>query len=220
MHEYAVTPQLTVSFQRYPHPPSGCLSALPRSWGALPVVAVGSRHLVLPSPTREALWIGLIPTGGNRSTRVRVLASIRSGGRVDAVTGAVADDFPSTGPGEILVPPRYAVEGILRAEGTWWAFARDPLGTAAPACDGLDLLVRAGTPAEPSGPTADPRCQHEPPGATGPHRPAGPTPDMADPGATASLHIDLLEAGEFEEVSGKQLPPLDPTAPYNGRRLP
>ena len=220
MHEFAVTPALAVSFQRYPHPPSGFLSALPRSWGALPVVAVGPRHLVLPSPAREALWIGLIPTGGERSSRVRILASLRSGERVDAVTGAVADDVALTGLGEILAPPRYAVEGIFRADATWWAFARDTLGTGAPACDGLDLMVATRTLAATSGPTADPRRQHEPTGASGPQTPAESTLDIGDSGATASLHVDLLEAAEFEKVSGTQLPPLDPTATYDGRRLP
>ena len=61
MYEFLVTPSLSISFQRYPYPPTGFVTALPTSCGALPFEAGAPGHLILPSPDGEAFWIGLIP---------------------------------------------------------------------------------------------------------------------------------------------------------------
>jgi hypothetical protein len=60
--EFPLAETLTVSFQRYPCPAAGVVSALPRSWGALPVAETGPLELAVPVPEGEAVWLGLRAT--------------------------------------------------------------------------------------------------------------------------------------------------------------
>ena len=140
MHEFLLTPTLSISFQRYPYPPSGFVTTLPTSWGALPFIADAPGYLVLPCPDAEAFWIGLIPEETGKSTVVRVLASVASGDRIDVVTGAHVDRSATTGSADITVQRAYGVAGIPRGDGTWWPFARDAAGEPATECRGLDLF--------------------------------------------------------------------------------
>ena len=142
MHEFLLTPTLSISFQRYPYPPTGVVAALPTSWGALPFLTGEPGHLVLPCPDGEAFWVGLLAEAGGQRSLVRVVASVASGDRLDVVTGAPPEDPSPAGSGDLPVPPRRAVAGIARGDGTWWAFARDTGGTPAPACQGLEVLSR------------------------------------------------------------------------------
>jgi hypothetical protein len=144
MHELALTPTLFVSFQRYPYPPSGFVTGLPTSCGALPMLADAPGHLLVPSPEGEAFWIGLVGSRQGTPATVRALATLTSGDRVDAVTGASTDrpsgagELPA-GPGHLTVPPAHGLAGISRGDGTWWAFARDAPAPAV-ACPSLELV--------------------------------------------------------------------------------
>jgi hypothetical protein len=239
MREHAVTAALTVSFQRYPYPPSGWVEALPRSRGALPLVVTAPDRLLLACPSGEAFWIGLVATRPGRSSRVGVAARLAAGERVDLATGAASDTgagpapTPATGAGpaggllrpRFEVPPRFAVEGIARQEGGWWALALEAPGPAAPACAGLELAVWTGpAPAAPRE-GGDPRPLHDP---TDPGDPTGPTRRSSPPPAAeaptnppALLRVDLVDAAGFEAATGQRLPqPADDGATYGGWRLP
>jgi hypothetical protein len=137
-----LTPTLSVSFQRYPYPPSGFVTTLPTSYGALPLAADGPGRFVLPCPDGEAFWIGLIPEKAGGTEIVRVLASLASGDQLDVVTGAQVDPPPATDPTaelpHVTAPPAHGVAGIFRGEGTWWTFTRNAQPPSR-ACRGLDL---------------------------------------------------------------------------------
>lgn len=128
----AVTADLTVSFQRFPYPPDGRVSTLPTSRGALPLLIVGRREILLPSPEREAFWIGLVAAAGSSSS-VDVTVILHSDARMHLET--------------VHCPPTFALEGIPRENGTWWVFARNAAYRGSPACSALKLVV---TPAPPA----------------------------------------------------------------------
>jgi hypothetical protein len=128
VYEYALTPDLWVSFQRYPSPQSGIITAAPTSWGALPLVAVSSERLALACPDREAFWIGLVTSRGSPSTTVHVRALLADERWIDPA-------------GTISVPPTHPVPGIARGDGTAWAFARDPAAALAPVCRTVELAA-------------------------------------------------------------------------------
>jgi hypothetical protein len=125
MYEYPLVASLTLSFQRYPYPPDGYVQALPRSWGALPFLADAAR-LTLPCLDGEAFWIGLAFSPGQPATEVSVTA-VTDGG--DGFEIAVA------------APPEYAVAGIPRAEGGWWALTRSRRAPYVPAVLRIDLTA-------------------------------------------------------------------------------
>jgi hypothetical protein len=215
MHELAVAPDLSISFQRYPYPASGWVGAVPRSWGALPFIAAAPGELILPSPSGEAFWIGLVSPPGARSYLLRVVVSLSSGQRVDVVTGTAPD--PGSGRGGIVMPPRFAVEGIARPDGTWWALAREALAVGAPACRGVDLSASPGPPV--SGRPADSLRLHD--AGEMSDRPRGPSAaPVWDAGASVSVHVDVTDPASFEALSREHVPPLDPDAVYGGWRLP
>jgi hypothetical protein len=215
MREHAVTAALTVSFQRYPSPPSGWVEALPRSRGALPLALAAPGRLLLACPAGEACWIGLVAGPAGPSSLVAVAAELASGERVDLATGAApARDRPRDG---FAVPPRFAVEGIARRDGGWWALTREP-PAAAPACAALELLVWTGPAAAAAPPERGPRPQHDlggpggRPPAAGAGMPAGPP---------AMLRVDLVDPDRFEAAGGPGLPePAGDEATYRGWRLP
>jgi hypothetical protein len=235
MREHAVTPALTVSFQRYPYPPSGWLETLPRSRGALPLAVPAPDHLLLPCPSGEAFWIGLVATARGPSSRVGVVARLASGDRVDLETGAPPATSPAPGPAGgplrpgFAVPPRFAVEGIARQDGGWWALALEAPGPGAPACAGLELAVWTGPavagPAEGGGPRPlhDPTNPTDPAASSGPADRPPPPPGAEAPGGhpSAVVRVELLEAAGFEAATGQRLPgPADDDAAYGGWRLP
>jgi hypothetical protein len=250
MHEHAVTDALTVSFQRYPYPPSGWVETLPRSRGALPLALAAPGHLLLACPAGEAFWIGLVASGGReRPSRVGVAARLASGDRVDLATGTVpapapaptgaapppgGDAAPAGGlprPG-FEVPPRFAVEGIARQGGGWWALALAAPGPAAPACVLLELAAWTGPAAAgqrrggPS-PLHDPTHPIDPTGRPSPHpggvRPAGPAPAPAQvpAGPPVLVRVELVDVAGFEAATGRPVPgPVGDDAGYGGWRLP
>jgi hypothetical protein len=226
MREHTVTPALTVSFQRYPYPPSGWVETLPRSRGALPLALTAPDHLLLPSPPGEAFWIGLVATARGPSSRVGVVATLASGKRVDLATGERVDPARGGGPaggrppGGFVVPPRFAVEGIARQDGGWWALALEAPGPAAPACAGLELAVWTGPPAA-AGP-GGPRPLHDPSDPVGPTgRPPPPPADEAPTGPPIVVRVELVDAAGFEAAGGQHLPrPSDDEETYGGWRLP
>jgi len=231
MYEYALTPALSISFQRYPYPPGGFVTALPTSWGALPFLLSAPRQLILPSPDGEAFWIGLVPSPAGRQHVVRVLVSTADRGRIDALTGTPADDNePSTGAGNLLAPPRHGIAGILRSDRSWWAFARDTGDTPAPACRGIELLCRPVTTAGPVPRTSDPGRQHAGPGYPPPPPESLPSqaspPDaraddaLSVPGNTWSVRVDLVQPGNFLAFGGPEVPALEEANRYGGWRLP
>jgi hypothetical protein len=208
MREHAVTAALTVSFQRYPYPPSGWVETLPRSRGALPMAAAGPGRLLLPVPAGEAFWVGLVATAGGLSSLVATAARLASGERVDLATGTV--------------PPRFAVEGIARDGGGWWALTREAPTAPAPACAGLELLVWTGPPAASGPQPRDPGPQHAPAGPAGPPgpRPSAPTAGAAA-GPPVTLQVELVDPARFEAAGGEPLPePAEDEETYRGWRLP
>ena len=146
MREHAVTDALTVSFQRYPYPPSGWVESLPRSRGALPLAVAAPGRLLLACPAGEAFWVGLVAGPGGPPSLVAVAAGLASGERLDLATGAAPG--PDRRRDGLAVPPRFAVEGVARPEGGWWALAREATAPA-PACATLELLVWTGSPGPP-----------------------------------------------------------------------
>lgn len=129
IYEYALTPALSVSFQRYPCPASGSVTGLARSWGALPLLSGGPGRLVLPCPAGEAFWIGLVATGTGPLPRLGVHVVTATGDRLDALTGGPAPDS-----GDLAAAPPHGLPGIVRPDGTWWVFTRDPVGSQVPVC--------------------------------------------------------------------------------------
>ena len=209
MREHAVTAALTVSFQRYPYPPSGWVETLPRSRGALPLAETAPHRLLLACPSGEAFWIGLVATQPGRSSRVGVVAWLASGERVDLA--------------RFEVPPRFAVEGITRQDGGWWALALEAPGPA-PACAGLELAVWTG-PAPGPPERGDPRPLHHPADPTGRAHPAdrpSPPPGVQAPaGPPATVRVELVDAARFEAATGQRLPrPAGDEETYGGWRLP
>jgi hypothetical protein len=220
MREHAVTDALTVSFQRYPYPPSGWVEALPRSRGALPLALAAPDRLLLACPAGEAFWIGLVATRRQeRSSRVGVVARLASGERVDLATGAEpADGLPRPA---FAVPPRVGVEGLARQDGGWWALALAASGPQAPACVGLELAVWTGPAATRQG-RSGPDPLHDP---TGPAGPAGGPPQPPDAEAPAGppvlVRVELVDAAGFEAATGRRVPaPVGDDATYGGWRLP
>jgi hypothetical protein len=219
MREHAVTLALTISFQRYPYPPSGRIETLPKSRGALPFSLAAPNHLVLPCPPGEAFWIGLIATPQGPSSLVEAVATLHSGEQVDLTTGTALAAGPHRG--AIVVPPRFAVEGIAAADGGWWALALDARATPAPSCAGLRLLVRTGPPVAAVPPTdrAGPRPQHDLSGPAG-HR-SPPTGAGEPSGPPTVVRVDLTDPAGFESIGGERLPDaLDDDATYGDWRLP
>jgi hypothetical protein len=236
MHEHAVTDALTVSFQRYPYPPSGWVQTLPRSRGALPLALAAPGHLLLACPAGEAFWIGLVATGGReRSSRVGVVARLASGDRVDLATGTApaptgAAPPPAGGataasgpprPG-FEVPPRFAVEGIARRGGGWWALALAAPGPTAPACVLLELAAWTGPTAAPArrggpSPLHDPSHPGDRIDAGGPASPTAQVPA----GPPVPVRVELVDAAGFEAATGRPVPgPVGEDAGYGGWRLP
>ena len=216
MREHAVTAALTVSFQRYPYPPSGRVETLPRSRGALPLAVAAPDRLLLPSPAGEAFWIGLVAIPRGPTSLVAVAARLASGERVDLATGAAPG--PDRQLDGFAVPPRFAVEGIARQDRGWWPLALEA-PPPAPACAGLALLVWTGPPAAAAPEERGPRPQHDPTGPGG--RPPSPTGAAAPAGPPAVLRVDLVDPAGFEAAGGERLPePADDQGTYRGWRLP
>jgi hypothetical protein len=247
MHEHTVTDALTVSFQRYPSPSSGWIETLPRSRGALPLALAAPGHLLLACPAGEAFWIGLVATGGReRSSRVGVVARLASSERVDLATGTAPAPAPtSTAPPTSTaqprdsgaapasglprpgfeVPPRFAVEGIVRQDGGWWALALAAPGPAAPACVGLELAVWTGPAAAPER-RGDPSPLHDPTHPAGqpfPPSRGGPAPSPAQvpAGLPVLVRVEVVDVAGFEAATGRRVPgPVGDDAGYGGWRLP
>lgn len=127
MYELALTGELAVSLQRYPYPSAGTVDALPRSCGALPIVAGRDGRWAAPNPAGEALWIGLVRApGAGQACLARLVLG--------------ADHQP------VEVPLIFAVAGVPRADGTSWALARTAPAPGAPACAGVELVVGSTEP--------------------------------------------------------------------------
>ena len=216
MREHAVTAALTVSFQRYPYPPSGWVETLPRSRGALPLAVAAPDRLLLPSPAGEAFWIGLVASPGGPASLVAVTARLASGERVDLATGAAPG--PDRQRDGFAVPPRFAVEGVARQDRGWWPLALEA-PPPAPACAGLELLVWTGPAAAAAPEERSPRPQHDPTGPGG--RPPPPTGAATPAGPPALLRVELVDPAGFKAAGGERLPePADDQGTYRGRRLP
>jgi hypothetical protein len=216
-HEWPLTDTLSLSCQRHPLPDSGVARSVPRSWGALPLLDVGPRQLLVPVPDGEGLWLGLVRETGAPTWPVRVLAVLAGGGPVvDALTGRA--EVPG-GEG-LLVPPAHAVLGISRGDGTWWPFTRAAPHAGALSCARLDVMT--GSPGPVLGPPAGstgPLRQHDHPATT-----RGPAPPAATRRRPARwsppVRLELVDPAAFRAAGGGPVPPLDPDAPYRGQRLP
>jgi hypothetical protein len=144
VYEVELTARLSISFQRYPYPLSGFVTDLPTSHGALPFVVDATGQVLLPSPDREAFWVGFIPELIGTAETVQLLATLASGEILNAASGAPprAQARPPEEP-SFTAPPARGVAGIRRGAGSWWAFAREA-GTSSRGCRGLTLSTTTG----------------------------------------------------------------------------
>jgi hypothetical protein len=224
MYEYALTPSMSISFQRFPYPPTGLVTALPTSWGALPLLHSAPGKLVLPCPQGEAFWIGLVPSG-HAQNRLRVIVSLASEHRVDALTGAPADDVRPADRNDVAAP-RNGIPGIFRGDGSWWAFARDTGATTGPGCREIEMLCRSAGTTEPLRETNDPGRQHAGPGHRDEsNRPPAPesrpsVTSPADRGSSSTVEVDIVGPEDFYALSGMRVQPLQEANHYGGWRLP
>jgi hypothetical protein len=222
MHEYPLTPTLSVSFQRYPCPPAGWVTALAPSYGALPLLRAPGQ-LLLPCPDGEAFWIGLVTTPPERQHRVRVLVTTADGKRIDALTGTLADLVEPSKVEDLQGAPRHGVPGIFRGDGSWWALAYRTVATSAPACRTIELQCRSAGPAAPDRQTIGPGRQHTSPGFGSRPPESRPSETLRPPdedGETFSVRIDVVEPEQFKTLGGIQVPPLNEGDRYGGWRLP
>jgi len=178
---------------------------------------------VIPRLAGEALWIGLVAPPGGPPSVLRILALLRSGERLNLVSGTAADEPLETSVGKVFVPPRHAVEGIARQDGTWWALAAEAHQAGAPSCTGIELLAWS-APAVARA-TAD-RPRHRPqhqerspfprrsPSAS-PH-----APERWDLATARPVRVDITDVFGFEALSGEPVAPLDGDAAYRGWPLP
>jgi hypothetical protein len=126
IYAYALTPALSISFQRYRYPADGSVTSLTSSYGALPLFTSAPSRLVLPCPDGEAFWIGLVTSPGAEQHHVRAVISTASGDRIST------EDLPA--------PPLHGIPGLRRGDDSWWALARQPDLPTAPACRDIELL--------------------------------------------------------------------------------
>ena len=222
MHEYPLTPTLSVSFQRYPCPPAGWVTALAPSYGALPILRT-PRQLLLPCPDGEAFWIGLVRTPAERQHRLRLVVTTADGKHIDALTGTLADHIEPPKDDDLQGAPRHGVPGIFRGDGSWWALAYRPVATSAPACRTIELRCRSVGPAAPDLQTTDPGRQHTSAGFGSRPPESRPAETLLPPdedGETSSVRIDVVEPEQFKTLGGIQVPPLNEADRYGGWRLP
>jgi hypothetical protein len=136
--EFETEEGLIISFQRYPYPASGSVGVLPASCGALPIAVEEKGHLIIPSPSREAFWIGLLAR-----SKMQPPAKVQLHGELCAVWEAEASpSSTAAGPAVFWVPPHQFVMGILKNDGEWWPLAREVPATA-PACCALTVTISA-----------------------------------------------------------------------------
>jgi hypothetical protein len=142
--EYKLTPQLSVSFQRYRYPDHGIVYAAPTSLGTLPF-CTRSEALTVPSPDGEAIWIGLLARGvPSEHLLVGMLATGADGQHLDAVGGGAAEG--TTPLAWLRVPEMRQLLGISHHDDGWWALAREAAYSGAPSCVSLTLLARPERP--------------------------------------------------------------------------
>jgi len=158
---------------------------------------------------------------------LRVLVGTAAGEQLNAATGAHAHDTERLGPEDLPSPSMPGVPGIVCGAGTWWSFARSPIGADAPTCRRLEILCR--TRDMPSTPQTSHRWpQHTMPGESGRSRgeagsgPAGAEASRSrvDGEEAESLLVDLAEPDHFQAFGGEPLQPLNPTDRYGEWRLP
>ncbi|MGX1159797.1 hypothetical protein FBY31_1841 [Arthrobacter sp. SLBN-100] len=214
MYEFEITKGVSVSFQRYPYPGAGSLSALPSSHGALPIHVSGPAQLEVPSPPNEAFWIALLGSSSGAASDVALLAYGRKGTPVDVLTGMPA----ATPTGRVTLPPHQFIAGIRQGTGTWWAFARDP-SAPAPVTAAVDLFVRTWSgPSAATARPASPTPQHMP-GQKSPDHGLAP-PSVAAVAENRTLRIVFTDEAHFSSMSGRQVAPLSHDPGLRDRRLP
>jgi hypothetical protein len=227
MYEYPLTPSLAVSFQRYPYPPTGVVTELPSSWGALPLLLRAPQQLLLPCPAGEAFWIGLVPSPADAGCLLHVLVSTPSGELLDAMTGTHVNRSDPTPVEGYQTPPRPGLAGISRGDGSWWALAHDADGPSAPQCRGVELHAQPTTQTEPLRRIGEHGKQHlgrgtdaSPPSAAPRSEPAEPSPPIPQVGQIPKVRVEVIDAPQFEALASTSVPPLDERNRYRGWRLP
>jgi hypothetical protein len=218
VYEFEITKGLSVSFQRYPYPELGSLSALPRSRGALPIHIEGPGQLTVPSPPAEAFWVALMSDSGSAPSDVAVLAYGRNGALVDVLTGLPVTKPPTAPSARLTLPPHQFIAGIRRSAGTWWPIAHYS-SAHAPSSVALNFLVRTWPKTDEAVPRVAGLTRHHMSGEEAPrHRP--PRISLTGVAEDATLHVVLLDELRFKEISGKQVAPLSPDPGAGDRRYP
>lgn len=93
-------------------------------------------ELCLPVASEEAFWIGLESVSVVRAVRAAIMVVTEDIGPIDPVSGRVWN-----GPAAHAfdVPPVLVIQGILRLDGSLWAFTRVPVHGTGPACRRIEF---------------------------------------------------------------------------------
>jgi len=217
--------RVRVSFQRYPVSAAGVSAGVPSSWGLLPAAPDGGVVLV-PLADGEGCWIGLTAIGSARTALVCAAVECADGTWTDAVSGSDAGrDFPLDAEG-IVVSPFAVLAGIAAAKGEWWALSRAPDGPTpiARAVRLVSFLPRR-APRPPASAGSRPPLAHDN-GGNAPSQNLWATRAHVAAGAwrvdrPQELRVELIDPKTFLARTGhKASAALDPSAPYQGWRLP
>jgi hypothetical protein len=149
-----------------------------------------------------------------------------SDGRVNALTGAAADEIQPAGDEELA--SLHGIPGIFQGDGRWWAFARDTGDTPGPGCLEIELLFQSAEIAKPVGQTNHLDRQHAGPGNGDQSDPPSPpesrppttSPPHVNPQSTSSVRVQVVEPEHFEALGGLRVEPLHEDNQYGGWRLP
>jgi hypothetical protein len=127
-----------LSAQKYPLPASGVITNPMPSCGAVPMVVIDTRRIVVPIHDSDAVWLGItaIPDTG---LRVRGAMETARHGWLDIVAGSRWDSLDRAQ--ALAVPPATALDGIPRDGGGMWPFAIRSAPACAPASRRLHLYL-------------------------------------------------------------------------------
>ena len=106
----------------------------------MPLGADARSRLYLPLADDEAFWIGAIGTDPPLAAELAVRVEVQRRGSVDALSGK---RWNARVPRRIAISTFSTIDGIRRAGGGLWVFARRSAVRPAPACKSLHFTAQA-----------------------------------------------------------------------------
>jgi len=214
---------LRISFQRCPVPSAGYVEAPRSSWGALPVGEDHEGRPIVPLYDDETMWLGLEPIRASVPVILRISVETSSGLILNALTGATPP-LPTHEVGMVL-QAMSSLEGIARAGGGWWPFARAARG-GSPSVTELRLTAvpsRRRTPRPKAKLTLPLHAAEGRPRTDSPFRItlARMDPRQWEMDRGITVQVQLVAPRTYMSSTGQPPPePLDPESTYGGWRLP